>query len=383
MTPAPRAFGGIYSAATGGTKYIDADGTLLQAGLDAAAQCTGTDPVTEYTWYAQYTCGTPTINTTNESSAYRPTMDGYRFLGWASTQPQYAATADAETETHLASLVDSNLPSCITEDTPIYPVWAPETYEIEYRCGTTDISGNTIPGYNTVDNPVTARYYNDFPIYFDRTYTFRGADNCTAPTGYEFVEWDCSENNTTITHNADESISWQYQYGLRCTAKWRAKEYQVNYECYDTLGSIPDYTNVAGYTGTPNVANTTATYNQNYQFQLSSNCPTPTGYVFDGWHCIPSDTNVAASNYGSGQQIMPWTNDYNLRCVAKWKGERITLHWNSNNGDPRTIADSSCTYTEQVGLPTNPTRTGFRFKGWEVVETPQEVQIPDVPVANP
>ena len=278
VTAAPRAFDGMYSAATGGTKYIDADGKLLQAGLDAAAQCTGTDPITEYTWYAQYSCGTPTINSDYQTQTNVPTMTGYSVIGWSLTQPQYAATADAETETHLASLVDSNLPSCITADTPIYPVWAPKAYEVSYSCGTTDITGRTISGYNAT--PVTS---NDYPVYFDRTYTFRGADNCTAPTDYSF----------------------------------------------------------------------------------------------DGWDCTPSVQGATTTVYAGGQTIS-YQYDTALVCVARWK-PGIVLHWNSNGGTPTSIRDGTCIYGGGVTLPANPTRTGFTFEGWEVVETSG-----DTPVeANP
>lgn len=160
---------------------------------------------------------------------------------------------------------------------------------------------------------------------------------------------------------------------------WEPGTYDVSYECYDTVGSTAGYTGgVSGYTGTPSVSLEHPVFDSTYRFQQGTNCSAPTGYVFDGWYCIPSDTNVSASNQGGGESVT-WTNDYNLRCIAKWKGERITLHWNTNNGAPSTIADGECTYTGQVALPTNPTRPGFRFNGWEVIETPVEANTPSTP----
>ena len=119
---------------------------------------------------------------------------------------------------------------------------------------------------------------------------------------------------------------------------------------------------------------------------------------FGGWSCdvnlpnttktLPADATAAAEGYPANTAVNSlyaagaggsWTMDGTARCTAIWVGQRISITWNDNDGDNSTNATGgtpSCYYGTDVTLPTAPTRPGYTFSGWQVAETPVEVNNP-------
>jgi len=86
--------------------------------------------------------------------------------------------------------------------------------------------------------------------------------------------------------------------------------------------------------------------------------PTKTGYTFGGWYKESGCTNTW--NFDSDTVIADVT------LYAQWTINTYTVTFNKNGGD--TEADpitKTATYGGNVGsLPTEPTRTGYTFTGW-------------------
>ncbi|MBQ3785358.1 MAG: InlB B-repeat-containing protein, partial [Alphaproteobacteria bacterium] len=61
----------------------------------------------------------------------------------------------------------------------------------------------------------------------------------------------------------------------------------------------------------------------------------------------------------------------NVTCTAQWTANQINLVWDNNNATSGgTGGGDTCTFDGSITLPTVPTRTGYEFGGWEVVNTP-------------
>lgn len=91
---------------------------------------------------------------------------------------------------------------------------------------------------------------------------------------------------------------------------------------------------------------------------LSSTKPTRTGYTFQGWGTITSDTSV---DYAAGAN---YTANSNVTLYAIWKAVTYTVKYDANGG---TNAPGNQTKTYNVTLKlstTVPTRTNYAFKGW-------------------
>ena len=60
------------------------------------------------------------------------------------------------------------------------------------------------------------------------------------------------------------------------------------------------------------------------------------------------------------------TGPVNLR--AEFEPETINLKWyNGNNQITVPTASNSCTYDTPISLPANPTKPGYKFKGWNII----------------
>ena len=59
-----------------------------------------------------------------------------------------------------------------------------------------------------------------------------------------------------------------------------------------------------------------------------------------------------------------------VRLRAEFTPEIINLKWYDENNNRINVASASntCTYDTAISLPTNPTKTGYKFKGWKIVQ---------------
>ena len=136
-------------------------------------------------------------------------------------------------------------------------------------------------------------------------------------TGYTFAGWDMEIPATMPAEN------------ITITATWKVNTYTIT---FDTAGgnAIKDITGEYG---------TVITKPAN---------PVKTGHTFAGWDkSIPN--------------IMP---DYNLVITAKWTVNTYTIIFDTQGGS--NIDAIVQAYGTAITKPTNPTKTGFTFAGWDI-----------------
>jgi len=182
-------------------------------------------------------------------------------------------------------------------------------------------------------------------------------------TGYTFKGWASSSTATTAEWQPSGILSAE---GARTLyAIWEAKTYTITYNSNNGSGAM---------------ANSTATYNQN--FITRENAFIKTGYTFNGWKSKsnPSDTQYTSEDWGlnapgvyeSGKS-QKWSIAEDRYLYAQWTVNSYTLIANAGEGTiPTTsgwiinnnIATKIIQYNDTFGTLPTPTRAGYVFAGW-------------------
>lgn len=215
--------------------------------------------------------------------------------------------------------------------------------------GLTTIYG--IGVYNTADSVTSSNYSTKTPV-----------SSFTTPvlTGYNFAGYYTNDatpvqkisNNGTLDANLDTWLgaSLDDDSGV-LYAHWTPKTYTVTYSC--GAGSQK-----SGFTST-----TTTTYDDCYTLLSDTAQCEYTGRTFDHWECHKTGDDSTAWTYvASGT----WTTDHDVTCTAIWTNNTINLTWDKNGADSEDISNTQCTYGGGIVLPTEPTKVGYTFDGWEV-----------------
>lgn len=209
-----------------------------------------------------------------------------------------------------------------------------------------------------------------------------------AAYGYHFNGWHV-DGASAVTPTA--SLPGNIGQNTALVADWSPVQYTITYNCGgDNYGTAP-----SPQTATFDVAGSWATNNDSATG--TQNCHRD-GYHFTGWTCTAAlaaggnstlvsnggtscggvDHKNPASCTGSafGGTDGKWqyaalaangTTGAAVSCTAQWAENTITITWNKNNAESADIPNNTCTYTGSVSVPATPTRTGYEFKGWEVV----------------
>ena len=90
-------------------------------------------------------------------------------------------------------------------------------------------------------------------------------------------------------------------------------------------------------------------------FNLCSSTPTKNGYTFAGW----SD---GTKTYAAGAEV---TISESTTFYASWKAKTITITWNLNyTGCPEAETSTYVYEGDEIEMPEDPIRTGYKFNGW-------------------
>ncbi len=84
--------------------------------------------------------------------------------------------------------------------------------------------------------------------------------------------------------------------------------------------------------------------------------PSKEGYTFDGWFDNSACTGSALTEIGA----TAYTADFTL--YAKWTANQYTITFDSNGGS--AVASITQGYGTSVTAPSDPSKTGYTFKGW-------------------
>lgn len=160
----------------------------------------------------------------------------------------------------------------------------------------------------------------------------------TKPTrsGYVFWHWNTKADNTGTTYAAG--------------ANYPANAAATLYAIWNPIISY----NANGGTGAP--ASQTKTYG--HDLTLSSTKPTRTNLTFAGWGTSSTATTVA---YAAGAK---YTSNSAATLYAIWK---YTVNFNGNGNGVNPTAQTAV-YGHNVTIAGYPTRSGYRFIGWNSVQ---------------
>ncbi|MEI7885074.1 MAG: InlB B-repeat-containing protein [Clostridia bacterium] len=153
--------------------------------------------------------------------------------------------------------------------------------------------------------------------------------------GYTFEGWNTNSNGS----GSDFTSNTHVKASLTVYAQWKV---------------IPTYTVTFNSQGGSDVsAKTGIAYDA--KITLPSD-PTKTGYTFEGWN---TNSNGSGSDFTSSTHVKA-----NITVYAQWKViPTYTVTFNSQGGT-LVAAISGIAYNGKISLPTNPTKAGFTFDGW-------------------
>lgn len=92
---------------------------------------------------------------------------------------------------------------------------------------------------------------------------------------------------------------------------------------------------------------------------LTLPAPTKTNFTFDGWYESDSFTGT--------QYRTSYSSAVSRTLNAKWSKTQYSVTFDAQRGTP--VSNGSFTYTDAVQRPSDPTRNGYRFKGWSAAST--------------
>ena len=309
--------------------------------------------------YATGTAGARTTGFSGEMAATPTTYDasvtlrtnafsipGYQFAGWTSPT-NLASGATASTDYADAATVN---PYKVDADVELTANWTPLTYDVIYNPGT---------------HSASSAYTDTNGATYDVNYVAlaQNATGIEAADGYTFVGWNTASGQTTANWTGE--TPWTHTDALTVYAAYTANSYSITYNC--GAGITGTASNAVG----PTTASTSVTMDGPYTLAAADNCSL-TGYTFAGWSC-PNLPGTPGENGFAGGATGTYNYAGNVTCTAQWTRNDITLTWDKNGADTADIADTTCTYDGNITLPTEPTKTGYTFGGWEVV-TPAPVQ---------
>ena len=112
--------------------------------------------------------------------------------------------------------------------------------------------------------------------------------------------------------------------------------------------------------GTGTIANQTLTYDSSAT--LTPNSFTRTGWTFTGWNTESDGSGISYTNEAIVENLTTTNND-TITLYAQWDQDIYTVQFLDHDGtnlDTQIISSG-----DDATAPTDPTRTGYTFTGWD------------------
>ena len=170
------------------------------------------------------------------------------------------------------------------------------------------------------------------------TYTAPGYEGLTRPDGNNdtYFWWLGSDGNSYIPGDAISSDV------ITLTAKWEPLKYSVT---LDVNGGVINNNNIIEYV-----------YGEGATLPSASDM-TKEGYTFGGWYTSSDFSGSFVTSIGS-------TERGNKTYYAKWNINQYTITFDTTGGS--TIEAITLDYGSSITKPSNPTRSGYSFIGWDI-----------------
>ena len=183
-------------------------------------------------------------------------------------------------------------------------------------------------------------------------------------------------NATSTTAGLEYNNGWILYYSTDFNTSWfTLKLYipDVAYSAYTTLCDATKATITYDLNGGTGATCAKTTVTKDVEFTLCDQTPTKDGYTFAGW----SD-GTKTYTAGSSATVNKSTTFY-----ATWTPNTITITWYQNYNDCPESETSTYIYDgEEIEMPDDPTRVGYKFIGWYTAPTSGEVRIDNVGGTN-
>jgi len=300
------------------------------------------------------------------SAPANPTLTGYTFIGW-----------HTDVECTEAYSFPSTMPAT---NVTLYAKWEINQYTITINTvGGSDISPITQNYNTTITQPTDPTklghsfggWYSDSS--YTTTYSFPSTMPATNVTVY--AKWNVNsytisfeENGgstvNNITQNYGETISIPANPTL---TGYTFKGWHTDVECSEAYefpstmpaGNITLYAKweINKYTVSfnSNGGDVVEAMTINYKDIVTKPTdPTKLGHSFAGWYSDPQFKSI----YSFGQE-MPAES---FTLYAKWNVNSYTISFEENGGS--TVNNITQNYGTSLVMPSNPTLTGYTFKGW-------------------
>ncbi|MCQ2374828.1 MAG: InlB B-repeat-containing protein [Salinivirgaceae bacterium] len=321
-------FNGFYTAASGGSQYIDANGYIT-------ANASSTNFSANGALYAQWSVnnydvvwykndGTSTTVESNSaafgssiSAPANPSRTGYTFKGWS------ASNNGSTISSYGTVAVGGN---------KFYAIWSPNSYTITLnnQSATTAGTASITEVYGDSFSPSSITIPTKTGYNFGGYYTAAngGGTQCISATGVITVA------NTQFSANTTLYANWTVnEYTITLDRAGATNGTDVVYETYGSKYAL--------------TSNGTAV--------TSITVPTRTGYTFGGYY--------TAANGGGTQVIgtngaLPANTYFNASATlyAKWTANSYTISYSLNNGTAGSSAPTSALFDEVKNI-SNPTKT--------------------------
>ncbi len=260
-------------------------------------------------------------------------VDGYNFVGWARLTTDDAGYPTYDESKLLTSISFKESTGYYMDLVAVWEAPKPE-YDVIYY---TDTDKGTV-----LD---TQSYPADSEVTVGLS---EGKSNPTK-TGYTFSGWNCVTSGVTVT----DSKFTMPENAVELVPEWTANKHTVTY----TVTGAPD-----SYTA-PEAA--TVAYGTEVTVAAT---PSVTGYTFAGW----TTTDVTVT---SGKFTMP---DKNVTLTGVFTANTLSVIYYKDTDKATALDTQAQTFgtSVTVGLSegkSNPTKTGYTFKGWSCVTEDVEI----------